>query len=159
MRLRRADEDDLDTLATIYEETVRAEAPGHYTVSQVDAWASLADRDDDFRAFVLEPYTLVAEDDSGIVGFAGLHDDGHLASLFVRADRTRQGVGTALLQALLERGEMEGVETFRTEASEMSRGLFERFGFQLDSVEVVERGGETIPRYRMVLDTDRERGT
>ena len=159
MRLRRVEEDDVDRLATLYEESIEAEGPEHYDDAQVRAWASFASRDDAFRAFVLEPHTLVAEDDSGIVGFAGLRTDGHLASLFVRADRVRTGVGTTLLQALLEHGEMEGIETFRTEASEMSRGLFERFGFQLDSVEVVERDGETVPRYRLVLDRNPGMGT
>lgn len=159
MKLRRVEEGDLEALARLYRESVRAEAPGHYGEAQIEVWASFPEREEDFRAFVLDPHTLVAEDESGIVGFGGLYEDGHLASLYVRSDRTRHGVGTALLSALLEQGELEGIETFRTEASEMSRGLFERFGFVLDSVEVVERGGEAIPRYRMVLDRDPGMGT
>jgi putative acetyltransferase len=159
MQLRRAREEDVPTLARLYEESIRAEAPDHYAESQIQVWASFAAREEEFRRFVLGPFTLVAEDGSGVVGFGGLETDGRLASLFVRRDRVRHGVGTALLSALIEHGEREGLQTFRTEASEMSRGLFERFGFTLDSVEIVERDGETLPRYRMVLRTGREPGT
>ncbi|MEJ2542207.1 MAG: hypothetical protein P8188_19960 [Gemmatimonadota bacterium] len=49
----------------------------------------------------------------------------------------------------MERGRGRGNEVLRTEASELSRGLFERFGFVVVEEEVVERGGIQIVRHKM----------
>lgn len=149
MRIRKAFEADVPTLAALYADAVRSAGPGHYTPEQVEAWAAFAD-EAAFRPFVSRPLTLVAEDDTGPVGFAGLKPDGHVTALYVRPDRMRQGVGAALLGAILDEAARQGVDRLYTEASAFSRSLFERFGFVLDSVERVERRGAWFERYRMV---------
>lgn len=156
MPIREAVPADVPDLAALYAAAVRTVGPAHYDAGQVEAWAAFAD-EPRFRRFVLDPYTFVSEDtcagdESGITGFAGLADDGHVTALYVRADRMRQGIGSALLRAVVERAEERGVARLYTEASAFSRPVFERHGFRLDAVEVVERRGATFERYRMVRD-------
>lgn len=148
LTLRDAREADLADLARIYADAVSRLGPEHYAPDAVAAWSAFA-RDARFRDFILGPRTVVAEDDSGIVGFGGLGEDGHIASLYIRPDRARQGIGARILDELLRTGEALGIRRFHTEASEHSRPLFQRFGFEVVEVEVVERQGVQIERYRM----------
>ena len=61
----------------------------------------------------------------------------------------RQGIGSALLGAVLARAAEREIERLYTEASEFSRPVFERFGFRVTSVETVERRRVSFQRYRM----------
>lgn len=149
VRIREAVAADVPALAALYGGTVRAAGPEHYDAAQVEAWAAFAG-EARFRSFVLDPHTIVAEEEDGIVGFAGLGADGHVTALYVRADRMRRGIGSALLRAVIERAEAQEIGRLYTEASAFSRPVFERHGFRLDAVEVVERRGATFERYRMV---------
>lgn len=145
-----AREEDVPGLARLYGASVRALAPEHYAPDAVEAWAAFSD-DPGFRDFILNADTLVAEDATGLVGFGGVEGSGRIASLYVRSDRARQGIGAQLLEALLLRPERP--MRFWTEASALSRPLFESFGFTLAETEVVERRGARVERYLM------ERGT
>jgi putative acetyltransferase len=151
VRIREATAADVPALAALYADAVHSAGPAHYDTTQVEAWAAFAD-EERFRRFVLDPLTLVVEDESGITGFAGLAADGHVTALYVRSDRMRRGIGSALMRAVIERAEAQGIVRLYTEASAFSRAVFERFGFRLDEVEVVERRGATFERYRMSRD-------
>jgi putative acetyltransferase len=144
--LRRARESDVSELARLYSASVRALAPGFYPPESVIAWAAFAE-DPGFRDFVLAVDTLVVEDSSGLIGFAGLDQSGRITSLYVRPDRTRKGVGSRLLSTLL--GSSPRPLRFWTQASTLSRPLFERFGFVVVETEVVERHGAKLERYVM----------
>jgi DNA-binding XRE family transcriptional regulator len=65
MRIREATERDVAELAALYAGSVKALAPSAYSVEQVMAWAGFAENVEAFRRFVLEPQTIVMEDDSG----------------------------------------------------------------------------------------------
>lgn len=146
--LRRVRETDVADLAGLYSASVYALGPEHYSAEAVRVWAAFS-QEAGFRRFVLDPYTLVAEDESGLLGFAGLEVSGRIVSLYVRPDRARAGIGSRLLSALLERGESTGIRQVWTQASALSKPLFQRFGFRLVSLEVVERYGTKMERYIM----------
>ena len=102
MRLRRYRTEDLPILARLFGETVRQVNCRDYTLSQVEAWAAgeadLLTRDSWFQRL----YTLVAEAGGRIVGYGNVEDTGYLDHLFVRWDCQGQGIGTALLEAVLD---------------------------------------------------------
>jgi len=155
VRFRPATPDDVPALAVLYADAVRAAGPAHYDAAQVEAWAAFAD-EVRFRRFVLDPFTLVAEDTSagdegGITGFTGLRKDGHVTALYVRPDRMRRGIASALLHAIVERAEAQGLRRLTTDASAISRPVFARHGFRVEATEIVERRGATFERFRMAL--------
>lgn len=138
-------------MAALYRDAVRALGPLAYTPAQVEAWVATAD-EPRFEAFILGPETLLAEDETGLIGFAGWRPDGHVASLYVRPDQTRQGLGSQLLAAVIERAQAAGVVRLFSEASVFSLAVFERAGFRLTGTEVVERRGASFTRYLVALD-------
>lgn len=149
---RLATEADLPALARVYEDTVRKLGPALYTPEQVAAWAAYAREAEAFRGFVLNARTVVAVSAGRPVGFCGVEPGGRVASLYVDAAHTRQGLGGALLaRALDEARAAWGLARFHTEASHFSRAVFERRGFVVDEQEVVVRNGVSFHRFKMVL--------
>lgn len=147
MKIRVADEADVMELADLYRQTVVTHATQHYTPTQMAAWASSATDLEQFRRFVLNVTTYVAEDETGMVGFAGIGPDGHVASAYVRHDCLHQGIGSALMKAVLDHAERHQIPRLYAEASEFSLGLFQKFGFRLYDTEVVTRQGVEFCRY------------
>lgn len=72
--------------------------------------------------------------DQALAGFGGLMlvgDEAHVTNLLVRPDRRRQGVGTMLMLALLERAIDAGARHLTLEvraANQGARELYDRFG-------------------------------
>lgn len=149
MKIRRAQELDLPELAELFRQTVLAIAPKKYTPAQTYAWASFAADSSHFRQFILEGTTYVAQDETGILGFAGIATDGHISSVYVRSDCIHQGIGSTLMEKLLEYANDQGMQRLYAEASEFSLGLFQKFGFRLYDTEIVDRQGVQFKRYLM----------
>jgi len=147
MNIRPAVKADVPSLATLYHDTVMAHGPEHYTEAQTAAWAASTLDLAEFEHFILGVQTYVAETPNGIVGFGGLSPEGPIASLYVHQDYLGQGVGSAILQYLMEQAERDRLPRLYAEASEFSLGLFQKFGFRHYDTEVVERMGVSFTRY------------
>ncbi|MEM7773849.1 MAG: GNAT family N-acetyltransferase [Cyanobacteria bacterium P01_A01_bin.37] len=147
MNIRPANLSDIPTLAILYRQTVITNAPAYYTPAQTEVWASFASDTDHFREFILGVATFVAVSDADILGFAGIGDDGHVSSTYVRHDCLHQGIGSRLMQAVLDYATQHRIRRLYAEASDFSLGLFKKFGFQHDATEVVERNGVKFERY------------
>jgi len=153
MRIRPVIESDIPELVELYARSTRALAPSAYSPEQVESWASFAVVSTAFRLFIFKADTFAAVDDTGILGFAGLESTGRVASVYVRHDRFRQGIATALLQYLIQLANDRGINALHAEASVFSRPLFHRVGFVDAGVEHVERNGvhftRQLVRYEM----------
>ena len=149
MQIRIAQEADLAELSELFCQTILTHAPQCYSPTQTQAWASSATDQGVFRLFILEPTTYVAEDKTGIIGFAGIASDGHVVSTYVRSDRLHRGIGSTLMQMILDHAITHNIPRLYSEASEFSIGLFKKFGFQLYDTEIIERKGATFTRYLM----------
>ncbi|MEM8604717.1 MAG: GNAT family N-acetyltransferase [Cyanobacteria bacterium P01_H01_bin.121] len=147
LKIRLAQVDDLPVLARLYRQTILRQAPAHYTKAQTLSWAASADDRERFQTFILAVQTFVALDDIGIVGFAGIGADGHVASTYVRHDRLHCGIGSTLLQVVLDYAKARQIRRLYSEASEFSLGLFQKFGFHHYDTERIQHNGVTFDRY------------
>ena len=93
---------------------------------------------------------LVAVKEASPVGFITTVDD-YIDLLFVSPDYSRQGIASALLNALLIRPP-ERVLT--VEASITAKPFFERHGFSVIEQQQVEARGERFLNYRMRREID-----
>ena len=105
MRIEPATEPDLHGILAIYNEVV-----ANSTAIYSEQSSTLEQRVEWFRARTQLGYpVLIAHDESGVIGFASFGDFRSFPgyrytvehSVHVRADRRGQGVGTALMRALL----------------------------------------------------------
>ena len=109
-----------------------------------DTWTAAMYRDELYRTDTR--HYLVAEDDSGITGYAGLiayDDEAHVATLGVAGTRQGEGIGAALLDALLAEADRRSpVVLLEVRAdNHIAQALYRRRGF----VEIGRRRGYYQP--------------
>ncbi|MGY1691185.1 ribosomal protein S18-alanine N-acetyltransferase [Geodermatophilus sp. SYSU D01105] len=97
-----------------------------------DTWTAAMYRDELSRTDTR--YYLVAEDGDRVVGYAGLiayDDEAHVATIGVAPDRQGEGIGAALLDALLAEADRRSpVVLLEVRAdNELAQGLYRRRGF------------------------------
>lgn len=148
---------DLPQLVAVYREAVLSQTPTLYTAEQVQAWAHHAGSSDALVEPLLTGYGLAslgsqtgAEDAVSIEAFGILHPEDRLALLYCRGRSSRQGRAGTILSALEQHAWSQGVARLRTEASQLSRPLLERRGWQVDAEETVLFAGTWFQRWRMV---------
>jgi putative acetyltransferase len=140
---------DVPALAALYRATALALGPQVYTAAQVQAWARSTDDRERFARYVLDARTWIADDAAGAAGFCGVSVHagvGEVHSLYVRADLTRQGLGTRLLAHAMARS---GARRFEAWATPFSRPLFERAGLTLQQVVSEPYQSVLFERFRM----------
>ena len=100
-----------------------------YTQSQVSAWAPTRSLPDNWleRIRTMDPF--IAESDGKLLGFADLQSDGYIDHFFCHLDHQRQGIGKALMQALMHEGQANGITRLYSHVSITARPFFEHFGF------------------------------
>jgi putative acetyltransferase len=151
MIIREYRAEDAPLIAKLFYDSVRELGPLHYTPGQVAAWApETQDRASAHARAADGRTTLVAVYGSGeVLAYGDLEGDGHIDHLYCRPDAAGAGVGSRLLDALLERADAAGMSRLYVEASELARGLFERKGFTLVLRRDFELRGVAIHNYEM----------
>ena len=149
MRLRPYEPEDLDILLALFTDAVRRIACRDYTEAQTRAWAPEEPDRAVWATQLLSTDTLVAEEQSEIVGFASWEPNGHIDLLYVHADHQRRGVARALVTAIENEAYRRGLSRLLTEASLTARAVFERCGFLIVTQQTVVLRGETFVNFRM----------
>ena len=149
--LRPLTPDDLPELTAIYRDAVLSQASALYSPAQIRAWAGHAAQGACLDAVLRRGFGLASCDaDNSIAAFAVLEPADRLALLYCRGRCGRQGHGRRLVQALEAQARQQGCGRLRTEASQLSRPLLERLGWQVEAEETVLFAGEWFRRWRMI---------
>ncbi len=149
MMIRRYHDDDLESVVTLFTETVHQVSIRDYSSEQVAAWAP---RPPDLARWRerLAPLTLwVADSGSRLLGFCGLGADGHVDLLYTDYRCQRQGVARSLYQRVEKEACRRGVRRLFTEASLTARPFFESMGFGIIREQLVESRGAIFKNYAM----------
>lgn len=145
MLLRPYRTEDCPALTKLFYQTVHTVNAKDYTPPQLDAWADghpdLAAWDSSLSAHL----SLVAVCDGVIAGFADMAPDGYLDRLYVHRDFQRQGIATALCDAL----EQAVPGPYETHASITARPFFEQRGYRVVRQQQVLRKGIVLTNYVM----------
>ncbi len=149
MRIRPYTAADCPAVLALFHHTVHTVNRQHYTPAQLDAWAPADPDAARWDASLRRHTALVAEDEAGrLLGFADMDTAaGYLDRLYVAAGCQRQGVGTALCDAL--EGQLAPGARVTVHASLTARPFFEARGYQVVRAQQVERRGVTLPNLVM----------
>lgn len=141
--------EDLPAALELFYDTVHRVCRADYDEARLAAWApDLPDRER-WQESLLAHDSLVARMDGQIVGFGDLDPSGYLDRLYVRWDRQRQGIATALCDALEARAEELGCSLVTTHASITARPFFAKRAYVLVRPQQVERSGQWLTNYVM----------
>lgn len=140
---------DAAGIAQVFHASVHGLARAQYSPEQLNAW-SPAPRDAAwYQARAASRAVWVAERGGEILGFAELEPDGHVDMVYAAPSAARQGVATALYQAIETHARERGLARLFVEASETALPFFTRMGFGSPQRREVERGGIRLHNYAM----------
>lgn len=152
LSLRRCVPADGPALLALFLETIRRVNSADYGPEQVAAWASDEIDPALWSQKRAAQWTLVAEAEGRIRGFAGLLDHAWLEMFFVAADAQRRGVGRTLMEGMLAEARRRGWERIESDVSLTARPFFERFGFEVVQPRAFLHRGVEMRNFRMGLD-------
>jgi hypothetical protein len=144
---------DRDALAEIYHDAVSSQAAGLYSNLQLQAWANHGWQSDAIDQALADGYGLAScagTDHQSIEAFGILCPIDRLSLLYCRGRSCRQGRSSAILGALETHAREAGCSQLRTEASQLSRPLLTRLGWQVEAQEEVRFAGVFFIRWRMI---------
>lgn len=148
-KLRRFQPSDTDQIAQLFHDTIRAVNLGDYTKEQIKAWAPDDIHFRDWEAKCSSKYTLVAENDGKIAGFAELDDDGHIDCFYCHKDFQGQGVGRILYRGIEKEARKHCLERLYVEVSITAKPFFLKMGFSVVTKQTVETHGVEFINFLM----------
>ena len=133
-------------LRALFYDAVHTACAADYPPAQLDAWAPRAYDPAAWAETLFGRTALAAEAEGRLLGFGSIGPDGYLDLLYVRRDRLRRGVGTALCAGLEA---LYPVDRITVHASRTARPFFERRGYRVVRPQRVERRGQILENFVM----------
>lgn len=143
--------EDAPQIAQLYFDSVHALGTTSYSQAQVRAWAPAPVDPAAVHALTEDGRTtlVAAGPQNEVLGYGDLEADAHIDHLYCRPDAAGRGLGSQLLDALIELGRASGMDRLYAEASELARPMFLRKGFVLIRRRDFEVRGVLIHNYAM----------
>lgn len=134
---------DTPVLEAIFAASVEELTSDDYSEAQQEAWIAAVD-EDELGARLSSQLTLVAMLGDAPVGFASLKDNKVIDMLYVHPAVARQGVATALVDALEKLAAARGSDALTVDASDTARPFFAKRGYSAESRKTVTLGDEWL---------------
>lgn len=141
--------EDTPVLAAIFVASIEELAEDDYSDAQREAWASAAEDEGKFGKRLAGQLTLVATVGGSPVGFVSLKGKDHLDLLYVHPGFARQGVATALCDALEKLAGARGTMSVTVEASDTAEPFFVKRGYSGQQRNTVSIGDEWLTNTTM----------
>src|SRR4051794_19579598 len=140
---------DTPVLAAIFAAAIEQLTGDDYSEAQQQAWASVADDEEQFGKRLASELTLIATLENSPVGFASLRGADHIDMLYVHPSAVGQGVGAMLCDALEKLGGARGAKSFTVDVSDNAQEFFQRRGYVAKQRNTVSRNGEWLANTTM----------
>jgi putative acetyltransferase len=141
--------EDTAVLAAIFAASIEELTGDDYNEAQQEAWASVADEEDQFGKRLASELTLVATLQNSPVGFAALKGADHIDMLYVHPGAAGQGVGSMLTDALEKLAGGRGAKSLTVDASDNAQEFFAKRGYVAKQRNTVTINGEWLPNTTM----------
>jgi GNAT superfamily N-acetyltransferase len=152
-RLRILRPSDLEQLLLLYRDAVVSQAVRLYSPAQIAAWVEHASRSNGVAIALQQGYGLGShpvDQPNELEAFGILEPADRLSLLYCRGVASRRGLASTILEKLEAHARRHGVSQLRTEASQLSRPLLLRRGWQVEAAETVQLQGVSFERWRMI---------
>ena len=148
MFVRKYQPSDCTELAELFYNTIHTVNAKDYTKEQVDAWATGQVDLYKWNQSLQEHYSIVAVDDTIIVGFGDIDMAGYLERLFIHVNYQRKGIAAHICNQLEQAVQGDIV----THASITAKPFFEKRDYKIVKKQKVERQGIFLTNYVMIKE-------
>jgi putative acetyltransferase len=140
---------DTPVLAAIFVAAIEELTGEDYSEAQQEAWASVADDEEQLGKRLAGELTLVATLRSSPVGFASLKGADHIDMLYVHPSVAGHGVASLLCEALEKLAGGRGAKSLTVDASDNAEGFFLKRGYVAKQRNTVTINGEWLANTTM----------
>jgi putative acetyltransferase len=141
---------DTPTLAVIFVAAIQELTGDDYGEAQQEAWAAVAEDEDEFGKKLAGELTLIATLQNSPVGFASLKDNNLIDMLYVHPSDAGEGVGAMLCDALEKLAGARGTKSLSVDASDNALDFFRKCGYVAKQRNSVTINGEWLANTTMV---------
>ncbi len=141
--------EDTPVLAAIFAASIEELTGDDYNEAQQEAWASVAEDEEEFGKRLASELTLVATLQNSPVGFAALKGADHIDMLYVQPGAAGQGVGSMLTDALEKLAGGRGAKSLTVDASDNAQKFFAKRGYVAKQRNTVTINGEWLANTTM----------
>ena len=141
--------EDTSVLAAIFAASVEELTGDDYSEAQQQAWASVADDEEQFGKRLAGELTLVATLQKSPVGFAALKGADQIDMLYVHPSAAGQGVASMLVEALERLAGGRGAKSLTVDASDNAQEFFTKRGYVAKQRNTVTVNGEWLANTTM----------
>ena len=141
--------EDTPVLAAIFAASVEELTGDDYSEAQQQAWASVADDEEQFGKRLAGELALVATLQKSPVGFAALKGADQIDMLYVHPSAAGQGVASMLIEALEKLAGGRGARSLTVDASDNAEGFFSKRGYVAKQRNTVTVNGEWLANTTM----------
>ncbi len=147
MHIRLYQKGDIKQVARLFQDTVTILNSSKYTETEIRMWAPNNIHFRDWEQSCLEKFTIVAEINREIVGFAQLNNDGHINAFYCRPDHQGKGIGKQLYATIEDYAQSHGISRIYTEVHASVRPFFTKLGFKNTQKQTVLVHGDMEENY------------
>jgi putative acetyltransferase len=140
---------DTPVLAAIFAAAIEQLTGDDYNEAQQQAWASVADDEEQFSKRLASELTLIATLENSPVGFASLKGADHIDMLYVHPAAAGQGVASMLVEALEKLAGGRGAKSLSVDASDNALEFFSKRGYVPKQRNTVTVNGEWLANTTM----------
>jgi putative acetyltransferase len=137
---------DTPVLAAIFAAAIQELTGDDYDETQQEAWASVADDEEEFGKKLAGELTLIATLKNAPVGFASLKGKDQIDMLYVHPGAAGQGVASVLLEKLAG---ARGAKNLTVDASDNAQEFFKKRGYVAQQRNSVTINGEWLTNTTM----------
>ena len=149
MKIRVYGSRDCPALIRLFRETVHTACAGNYGPEQLDAWATGQVDEAAWNESFLRHTTFVAEENGTILGFGDMDETGYLDRLYVHHAHQREGIATAICDALEQ---AVPSACYTTHASITAKPFFMQRGYRVVRQQTVVRYEVEMTNFIMEKD-------
>ena len=147
--IRPATTSDATAVAELFRRAVQHISNRHYSEQEKNAWLQGADNADFWQKRIDGGNVRVATHNGRVLGFIEYQpEQSHLNCLYTDPHHQRQGIATALLNAVLP--STDSGKTITVDVSKAALAFFQKQGFVRQHENQIPRNGLVLTNYRMV---------
>jgi putative acetyltransferase len=140
---------DTPLLAAIFAASVLELTGDDYSEAQQEAWAAIAEDEEEFGKRLAGQLTLIATLQNSPVGFASLKGPDHIDMLYVHPSVAGQGLASMLCDALEKLAGSRGAKSLIVDASDTAQDFFKKRGYVAKQRNTVTVNGEWLANTTM----------